>query len=119
MTEYISFDIAKKCDKLSINYGIYCNKNTNKVWNYPESSNGSHASSPSIKDREDLYEDEYEGEVWSAFSWKELFELMNKVVEGDFRKSEFECIEDINQFALELNKYIKENKPRRSGIYAY
>ena len=33
---------------------------------------------------------------------------MNKVVKGDFRKSEFEAISDLDTLALELNEYLKK-----------
>ena len=33
---------------------------------------------------------------------------MNKFEEGTFRKTEFECIDDIDIFALELNKELEE-----------
>ena len=33
---------------------------------------------------------------------------MNAVVIGDYRKVEFESIEDINEFSLELYNYVKE-----------
>ena len=39
-----------------------------------------------------------------------LYTLMNKVVDGDFRKAEFEAIENIDEFALELNKYLEEKE---------
>lgn len=120
MEEHISFETAEKCNKLAPRYAGYCHKGTKKVWIYPENCNGGHASAPFIETRDDMYfdADDFE-EIWSAFDWNELYELMNAVVDGDFRKSEFEAIESIDEFALELNQYLEEKFERDliNGVY--
>ena len=120
MKEYISFEIAEKCNKLAPRYAGYCHKVTKKVWRYPENSNGGHAFAPFIDTRDDMYldADDFE-EIWSAFDWNELYELMNVVVDGDYRKSEFEAIESIDEFAIELNNYLKEKFKRDYLIGVY
>ena len=118
MEEYISFETADKCGtKLSIKYSAYCHKQTKKVWRYPENSEGGHPQSPSLEDRTDMWGEI--DEIWSAFNWNELYELMNVIVDGDYRKSKFECIENIDDFALQLYEYIKEkfNRNLSYGIY--
>lgn len=105
----ISFECAKSIKELSKTFGIYCHKVTNSVWVYPVNSNGGHSSNPFIEIRSELYLDDIE-EIWPAFDWNELRELMNIVVDGDYRKSEFEAIENIDEFAYELNEYLKIKK---------
>ena len=118
MKEYISFETARECNKLSVRYSGYCHKHTKKIWRYPENSNGGHPESPFIDNSDDMWSDEYE-EIWSAFDWNELYELMNVVVDGDYRKSEFEAIESIDEFAIELNNYLKEKFKRDNLIGVY
>ena len=109
MKEYISFETAEKVSETLGAKFYLCHGKPEKCWRYESTSSGAHPSAPYIDDLR--YDDDpfdYYPEVWFAFSWEELFELMNKVVLGDYRKSEFECIENIDEFALELYAYIKE-----------
>jgi len=111
--KYVSFHVAEEVsEKLGSEYCYKFHHKTEKCWRYPETGSGGHASGPYI---DDWYGDDpfdYYPEVWFAFSWKELYALMNAVVIGDYRKVEFESIEDIDQFALELNEYIKEQREK-------
>lgn len=108
--EYISFKIAKEVND-TLGYA-YCHARLPKIetcWRYPETGSGGHACAPYIDDiyyYDDPF-DEYD-DTWFAFSWEELYALMNAVVIGDYRKVEFESIEDIDEFALELYNYVKE-----------
>jgi len=109
--EYISFHVAEEVsEKLGSEYCYKFHHKTEKCWRYPETGSGGHPSDPYI---DDWYSDDpfdYYPEVWFAFSWKELYALMNAVVIGDYRKVEFESIEDIDEFALELYNYVKETE---------
>ena len=110
MSEYVSYEVSKEVNDILGKY--YCRnvfKTEPKCWRYPVNGSGGHASGPFIDDfyYDDNPLDDYDDTIF-AFTWEDLYTLMNKVVKGDFRKSEFECIEDINQFALELNKYLEE-----------
>ena len=110
MIEYISYNIAKEVnDILGKTWCKIFKNKSKKCWRFPETGSGGHAIGPFI---DDFYYDDYplddNDDTVFAFSWNELFTLMNVVVKGDFLKSEFECIENIDKFALELNNYIKE-----------
>lgn len=111
MEEYISFETAQEVnDTLGYAYYYFAKlPKIEKCWRYPVSGSGGHPCAPYI---DDLYHDddpfdEYD-DTWFAFSWKELYDIMNACIIGDYRKTEFECIEDINEFAIELNQYLKE-----------
>lgn len=113
MSEYVSYEVSKEVNDILGKY--YCRNfhhYTDKCWRYPETGSGGHASDPYIDDfiyHEDnpLNEDD---DTIMAFTWKELFELINKVVVGDFRKAEFEAIDNIDTLAIKLNNYFKEFK---------
>ena len=45
-----------------------------------------------------------------AFTLEELNKLMNEVVLGDYRKSEFEAIDNIDEYAYKLKEYIEKKK---------
>jgi len=112
MEEYISFELAKEVnDTLGYAYCYARLPKIKKCWRYPTSGNGGHPRGPYIDDiyYDDDPFDEYD-DTWFAFSWKELYNLMNAYVVGDYRKVEFECIEDINEFAMKLSQYIKEKE---------
>ena len=108
--EYVSYKVSKEVnDILGHSYCRNIFKTKPKCWRYPVNGSGGHASAPFIDDFywDDDPFDDYDDTIF-AFTWEDLYALMNKVVKGDFRKSEFESIEDINQFALELYDYVKE-----------
>ena len=111
--KYISFNTAEEVsEKLGAEYLYKFHHKTKKCWRYEETSNGAHPSGPKIDDWDGDDPFDYYPEVWFAFSWEELYALMNAVVIGDYRKTEFECIEDIDTFALELYYYAKEKMER-------
>jgi len=107
MKEHVSYEVSKEVnDVLGKNYARLFNTLTKNCWR-----SGGHASAPEI-DVFYYYDDPFniDDDTYCAFTWEELNELMNKVVLGDYRKTEFECIENIDQFAIELKNYLKENK---------
>lgn len=110
MKEYVSYDVSKEInDTLGKYYCRLFGKLTKECWRYAVNGSGGHASDPEIDDFY-YYDDPFDenDDTVMAFTWDELYALMNKVVIGDYRKTEFECIENIDEFAIELNKYIKE-----------
>lgn len=116
MEEYVSWEAANKIfdnrDKLNTYYHLKLHRSPTKFWYYPVNGSGGHHSSPRLEDSKDIFylvdDDEFYGAIIHSFNWKELYELMNVCVDGDYRKTEFESIEDIDQFAIELNQYLKE-----------
>lgn len=110
--EYTSYQISQKVNiTLGLYYAFNFHKKTSKCWRYPTSSNGGHASSPYIDDYncDDDPFDKYDDTI-CAFNWDELQKIMNHKVLGCYRKSEFEAIENIDDYAMQLNDYINENK---------
>ena len=111
MEEYVSYEVSKEVnDILGKSYARLFNTLTKNCWR-----SGGHASGPEIDDFY-YYDDPFniDDDTCLAFTWNELHALMNKVVVGDYRKTEFECIKDINEFAIELNKYIEEKNENES-----
>lgn len=110
MSEYVSYEVSKEVNDILGKY--YCrnfSKFSAKCWRFSETGSGGHANGPEIDDfyYDDNPLDDYDDTIF-AFTWNELYKLMNKLVDGDFRKAEFECIDNIDTFALELNKYLEE-----------
>lgn len=118
MEEYVSFDVCQQIPKVAFKYKVYLHKYPKKCWKYETSSNGGHVRGAYLDDMTDMCIDNDYEEFWCTFTWNELYELMNKVVDGDYRKSEFELIDNIDKFALELNEYLKE-KFNRDYLYNY
>ncbi len=108
--KYISFHVVEEVsEKLGSEYCYKFHHKIKKCWRYPVSGSGGHPCAPYIDDW-DYDDDPFEeyDDTWFAFLWEELYALMNAVVIGDYRKVEFESIEDIDEFALELYNYTKE-----------
>ena len=107
MKEHVSYEVSKEVnDVLGKYYARLFNTLTKNCWR-----SGGHASGPEIDDFY-YYDDPFniDDDTCCVFTWEELNKLMNKVVLGDYRKTEFECIENIDQFAIELKNYLEENK---------
>ena len=99
----ISYECAKEVnDILGKSYARLFYTLTKNCWR-----SGGHASGPEIDDFY-YYDDPFniDDDTCCAFTLEELDKLMNKVVLGDYRKSEFEAIDNIDEYAYKLKDYV-------------
>lgn len=107
----ISYECAKKVNGI-IAYRILCYCKDVKVWRYPESNSGGHGVAPFIDGMNDDDNpcDKYDDTV-IAPNWEELRLCLNSLNPSWYVLSEFEAIDDIDEFAQKLKEYMvdKEN----------
>jgi len=104
--ERISYECAKKVNDVLVRlvWGVCGNKL--KVWRYPTSSNGGHASEPYIDDMnyDDCPDDKYDDTI-IAPDWEDLRKSLNSLNPSWYILSEFEAIDNIDEYAYKLVDY--------------
>lgn len=104
----ISYKCAKKInDDLAWFALSVCGRKL-KVWRYPVSGSGGHYCDPYIDYRHyDDYPDDDQDDTIIAPNWDDLRKCLYSLNPSDFILSEFEAIEDIDEFAYKLADYVK------------
>ena len=106
--------ISYKCS-LNINdvlawYILYSCKDV-KVYRYPVTGSGGHASEPFLDDMNyDDYPDDEDDDTIVAPDWNDLRKCLYSLNPSYFILSEFEAIENIDEFAYKLADYITMKK---------
>ena len=109
--DVISYECARKVnDKLAWYALATCHRKL-KVWRYPTSGSGGHYCSPYIDDLGwDDNPDDRDDDTIIAPDWDDLRAILNYFKPSTFTLTEFEGIDDIDQFAYELVIYVDEVK---------
>ena len=108
----ISYECARKLNDDLAWYILNACKDV-KVYRYPVTGSGGHASGPFLDDMYyDDYPDDEDDDTIVAPDWNDLRKCLYSLNPSDFIASEFEAIESIDEFAYKLVEYIKmkENK---------
>ena len=107
----ISYECANEInDDLAWFYQYVC-KTKLKGYRYPVSGSGGRYCDPYLDDLhyDDCPEDPYDDTV-IAPNWDELRKMLNALEPSYFTLSEFEAIENIDEYANKLRDYYLENK---------
>ena len=82
-----------------------------KVYRYPYNGSGGHSSNPFLDEKywDDHPEDDDDDTI-IAPNWDDLRKCLNFLNPSDFILSEFEAIENIDEFAYKLVDYFKMRK---------
>ena len=108
----ISYDCANKINDDLAWFALYvCGKKL-KVWRYPQSGSGGHYCDPYIdyQNYDDNPDDDYDDTI-IAPNWDELRQMLNALEPSYYTLSEFEAIDNIDEYAFKLSDYyIEYNK---------
>lgn len=106
----ISYECAKKVNGILASR-ILCYCKDIKVWRYPVSSGGGHGVAPFIDDMNDDDNpcDRYDDTV-IAPDWEDLRKLLNFFNPSWYILSEFEAIDDVDEFAYKLKEYVERKE---------
>ena len=110
----ISYECAKKVnDILAIPLLKVCQQFELDVYRYPVNSNGGHPSGPYIDMMyyDDNPDDPYDDTI-VAPNWDNLRKCLYSLHPSYFILSEFEAIENIDEYANKLRDYYLENKSK-------
>ena len=104
----ISYECAKKVNDVLVCLVWRVCGNKLKVWRYPVSSNGGHASTPYVDDMnyDDNPDDKYDDTI-IAPDWEDLRKSLNSLNPSWYILSEFEAIENIDEYAYKLVDYYR------------
>ena len=113
----ISYECARELNDVLAWYILYACKDV-KVYRYPVTGSGGHASGPFIDDMYyDDYPDDEDDDTIVAPDWNDLRKCLYSLNPSDFIASEFEAIENIDEFAHKLADYIKMKKDEIKNDY--
>lgn len=94
-------------------YQYVCKRNL-KVWRYPENSNGGHYRDEYI---DDLHWNDEPEDMWDdtviAPNWDELRQMLNALEPSYYTLSEFEAIDNIDEYAFKLSDYYLEHNKNK------
>ena len=109
--DIISYECAKKVNDILVNPVLRAAKDKNvKCYRYPVNESGEHATSPYLDDLGYYKDDE---DVVVAPDWEDLRKCLYSLKPSCFILSEFEAIDNIDEFAYKLVDYIKIIKKRK------
>ena len=111
----ISYDCANEINSdLAWFYQYVCRTNL-KVYREPVSSSGGHYCDEYI---DDLHWDDEPEDMWDdtviAPNWDELRKMLNALEPSSYMLSEFEAIENIDEYAHKLRNYYLEKEKRKN-----
>ena len=117
----IGYECAKKVnDILAIPILKVCKRNELYVYRFPVTGSGGHASGPFL---DDMYYDDYpdneDDDTIVAPDWDDLRKCLYSLNPSDFIASEFEAIENIDEYAYKLVDYIIMKKEQRKMNICY
>lgn len=117
--DVISYECAEKVnDILAIPILKVRKRHELYVYRFPVTGSGGHASGPFLDDMYyDDYPDDEDDDTIVAPDWNDLRKCLYSLNPSDFIASEFEAIENIDEYAYKLVDYIIMKKEQRKNEY--